>query len=387
MNMKKLIMVCLAVTALVAALELSNLLPPLAAAVLFLGAGCIVAYLLALGEQRRNSINELNFISQAEHSLTNCPPRLVLNRLQEAIKKGTGADKVYFSAQLPSAEAGVNDEWDEQMITTVDALVRERQAAFIWPNPDDSQLAALFDLSEVKELMALPVKNGDELMGVLYVGSDSPIRLDQKQDMVGRLTLCAANAIIRHRLYETEKAHATAIIKALINAIDTQQPFFAGHSERVAAAAILIAGRLNLTPEESQAIKYSALLHDAGKIRAGDGEQEKAGREHPLQGAALLPEDEFFTPIKEAILSHHERYDGQGYPQGLVRNDIPFLARIIAVADVYDALVRLCPEEERLNHARAVQTIKKATGTLFDPLVVVAFEEVAAEINAFYQNN
>jgi HD-GYP domain-containing protein (c-di-GMP phosphodiesterase class II) len=222
-------------------------------------------------------------------------------------------------------------------------------------------------------------------MGVLYIGSDSPIRLDQKQDMVGRLTLCAANAIIRHRLCETEEAHTTAVIKALINAVDAQQPFFAGHSERVAAAAVLIAGRLNLAPGEALALKYSALLHDAGKIRAGEGEQ--AGMEHPQQGAALLPEDEFFLPIKEAILSHHERYDGKGYPQGLIRNDIPFLARIITVADVYDALVRLCPEEERLTHARAVQTIKKATGTLFDPLVVVAFEEVAAEINAFYQNN
>jgi len=94
----------------------------------------------------------------------------------------------------------------------------------------------------------------------------------------------------------------------------------------------------------------------------------------------LIPAVGIFEQVREAVEYHHERYDGSGYPLGLSQTDIPFLARIIAVADVYDAVTRLCSEEERLDHQTALGVIKKATGTIFDPLVVVALEEVANEV-------
>lgn len=387
MNKKEMIMVCLAVTALIAALDISDLLPNLVTAFLLIGGGCTAAYLMALNEQRHKTISALNFIIKADNLLNaSTTQSTVLNRLQDLIMKLAGGAQIYFSPQMQSIETG-NGVLDRKLIAAIDALVMERKKTFIWPNPDQGEMASLFEHGNVTELMAVPLQHQEEVMGIIYVYSDLTLNLQQHQPIVERLALCAAHAINQLRSCQIERDHDGAIIKSIINSIDRQQPFFAGHSERVAFSAGLMAARLNLTPEEATALKYGALLHDVGKMVSENGQETAWGMEHPVRGAAILPEDEFFIPIKEGILSHHERYDGQGYPQGVKHNEIPFLARIIAVADMYDALVRLCPEEDRLSHEQAVQTIKKATGTLFDPLVVVAFEEAEEEINRFYQDN
>ena len=101
---------------------------------------------------------------------------------------------------------------------------------------------------------------------------------------------------------------------------------------------------------------------------------------HASLGQLLIPVTPSLAAIKSAIYHHHERYDGSGYPLGLKHTDIPLAARIIAVADMYDALTALAPDEDRCEHHQALQIIKKAIGTQFDPLVVVAFEEVAWQL-------
>lgn len=380
-------MVCLAVTALIAALSLSDLLPNLVTACLLIGGGCTVAYLMALNEQRHKTVSELNLIIKAEHFMNSCSSQsLVLNRFQEVIKNLTGGAEIYVSSQVLLKESG-NGGLDENLLAAIAAWIREDKKTFIWPDPNQREMASLFDHGNVTELMAVPLQHQEELMGIIYVYSNRKVDLHHHQPIVERLALCAAHAINQLRICQIERDHDWSLIKSVINSIDRQQPFFAGHSERVAFSASLMADRLNLTSEEATALKYGALLHDVGKMISEDGPKTVWGMEHPVRGAAILPDEEFFIPVKECLLSHHERYDGQGYPQSLRHNEIPFLARIIAVADMYDALVRLCPEEDRLSHEQAVQTIKKATGTLFDPLVVVAFEEAEEEINHFYQEN
>jgi HD-GYP domain-containing protein (c-di-GMP phosphodiesterase class II) len=92
-------------------------------------------------------------------------------------------------------------------------------------------------------------------------------------------------------------------------------------------------------------------------------------------GAIYVFQKERLALLK-GILYHHERYNGTGGPEGLAAMDIPFIARIIAVADIYDALTSLCPDEERLSPASALQVIKKSSGSMLDPLVVVALDEI-----------
>ena len=105
-------------------------------------------------------------------------------------------------------------------------------------------------------------------------------------------------------------------------------------------------------------------------------EGEKADyTDHPVLGAHLLPDTEEYRGIREAILYHHEHYDGSGYPEGLAYTDIPLAARIIAIADIYDTLTNLANEDERLSPEEAWNFVKRGVGTYFDPLVVVAWEE------------
>ncbi|MDD4637559.1 MAG: HD domain-containing protein, partial [Bacteroidales bacterium] len=145
-----------------------------------------------------------------------------------------------------------------------------------------------------------------------------------------------------------------------------------------------------LDEKEMKALRYAALLHDIGRFvnianeeieaaEASESEPPAKVDRHSIIAADSLPQEGIFQGIREGILCHHERYDGSGYPKGLARTEIPWNARIIAVADIYDAMTRLCPEEERLDHNSAIKEIKKAMGSLLDPLVVVVLEEMESE--------
>ncbi|HEX3011016.1 MAG TPA: HD domain-containing phosphohydrolase [Syntrophomonadaceae bacterium] len=393
MKTKNLIMVDLIVTALGAALALSNLLPFWVTALLLVAGGCVAAYYMALSEQGRKTIEEMNLLNRAERSLYSCVSQpLILNRLKDIAINWTGADEagfISYSPEYPDTETPESNKVSEQLRLVMADQGNNFEAIYWTPGSQNREMQSLLDTFNLKELMAIPLQQQDKRLGMLYMYSRSVIHLDRQKILLERLANGAAIALIRQQLLDSAGNHNKAIIESIIDANDGQQPLFAGHSKRVAASAALIGNKLSLSADETTALKYSALLHDIGKIKInedGAGKEDKSLMEHPVQGAAMLPQEDFFIPVKEAILSHHERYDGQGYPEGLKHNEIPFLARIIAVADIYDALVRLCPEEERLSHEQAVQTIKKATGTIFDPLVVVAFEEVEKEIKVSYAN-
>jgi HD-GYP domain-containing protein (c-di-GMP phosphodiesterase class II) len=226
-------------------------------------------------------------------------------------------------------------------------------------------------------------------MGFTYYLAINQKRIEQIKDLI--LLVEAGKRINNEQLVEKEKmlqTYRTTLI-SIARAVEKQENGFEGHAERVAAVSLLIGKKLGLQEHEINVLEYSALLHDIGKlavsaeISEGDndsGNEYYGLEQHPVLGGEFFPDNDFFTPIKEGILYHHERYNGTGYPEGLEKNEIPFSARIIAVADFYDALTRLCPEEERLNHYNAIRVVKKATGTLFDPLVVVAFGEVEEDI-------
>jgi len=126
-------------------------------------------------------------------------------------------------------------------------------------------------------------------------------------------------------------------------------------------------------------LSYAAMLHDIGKVvpKADFADEDgQTGQDHASLGAGLIPENDFWAEVKRAVRHHHERYDGSGFPAGLKHNQIPFLSRIIAVADVYDALTCIAAEDERLTHRQALEAIKHGTGMNFDPLVVVVLEEI-----------
>jgi len=171
-------------------------------------------------------------------------------------------------------------------------------------------------------------------------------------------------------------------IRALATAIDAKDPYTKGHSERVAKMALALAQELNLPEREIEKIEYTALLHDIGKIGVDerilgkdDGltdEEFKKIKEHTITGAKIIEPVDFLKDSYKAIYHHHERYDGDGYPDGLKEKDIPLSARIIAVADAYDAMGSDRPYRKKLSQGKIMKELTEQSGKQFDPEVVKA---------------
>ena len=175
-------------------------------------------------------------------------------------------------------------------------------------------------------------------------------------------------------------------IRALAEAIDAKDPYTKGHSERVAKTSVALAQELNLSDREIENIEYTALLHDIGKIGIEDrilgknssltNEEFNKIKEHPITGAKIIEPVDFLKNSYKAIYHHHEKYNGKGYPDGIKSEDIPILARIIAVADAYDAMGSDRPYRKKLNKDKILKELKDQSGKQFDPEVVKALISV-----------
>ncbi len=175
-------------------------------------------------------------------------------------------------------------------------------------------------------------------------------------------------------------------IRALAAAIDAKDPYTKGHSERVAKMSVTLAQELNLSGRELENIEYTALLHDIGKIGIADSILGKKGsltsqefdriKEHTAMGANIIEPVDFLKNSYWAIYHHHEKYNGKGYPDGLKSEDIPILARVIAVADAYDAMNSDRPYRKKLSKDKILNELKDQSGKQFDPEVVKALISV-----------
>jgi putative nucleotidyltransferase with HDIG domain len=173
------------------------------------------------------------------------------------------------------------------------------------------------------------------------------------------------------------------VLAALSQAIESRDPYTRGHSDRVSSIAEVIARRLGWKRSRLGALRVGALLHDIGKLNLDDAVLRKPGplderefdeiKRHPLAGARLIRSIEALRPALPYILFHHERWDGRGYPSGRSREQIPSGARIVAVADAFDAMISARPYRPPLTVDRALAELEEGAGKQFDPTVVRAF--------------
>jgi HD-GYP domain-containing protein (c-di-GMP phosphodiesterase class II) len=172
-------------------------------------------------------------------------------------------------------------------------------------------------------------------------------------------------------------------IFAFVRAIDARDPYTARHSEKVAAYAVELAQALGLSPAECERIRLAGLLHDVGKLALERSVLHKAGslsddewrqvRQHPGHSANIIGGVTHFAAFVPGARHHHERYDGHGYPDGLAGTEIPLDARVLAVADAYDAMTSHRSYRGALPHAEAIRRLEAGAGTQFDPVCVEAF--------------
>ena len=182
---------------------------------------------------------------------------------------------------------------------------------------------------------------------------------------------------------ERQKNDVRIILQSMntfISFIDAKDPYTRGHSRRVAMYAAEIAKRMHLSEDEVQNVYYAGLLHDAGKISVPDAVLNKPGKlteeerkqiqDHTVAGGKMLKQMTSLRGIRETALYHHERYDGNGYPEGLKGESIPLYARIVGVADSYDAMSSNRVYRRHLNKDEIIEEIQKGSGTQFDPNIV-----------------
>jgi putative nucleotidyltransferase with HDIG domain len=184
---------------------------------------------------------------------------------------------------------------------------------------------------------------------------------------------------------DTRAAYLGAI-RALAATLDARDPYTAGHSERVSALSVLIGRQMGLGATELDVLRLGALLHDIGKIGLTDAILRKPGpltaeeyaelKRHPAQGARILRQVPFLAPHIPIVELHHERPDGRGYPFGLRGDEIPVAARIVHVADAFDAITSARAYRPARGPAEAIAEIQRCSGTEFDPVSVEALEVV-----------
>jgi len=239
----------------------------------------------------------------------------------------------------------------------------------------------------LRSFLVLPLFIGKELSGIISLGYSEEPTLDQEDISQARqLADQVAVALSNTKLIDELNQFNWGTLTALARAIDAKSSWTAGHSEKVTKIALQIGEALGLSSEESEILNRGGLLHDIGKLGVSQEILDKPGKlnaeekalmqKHVLLGARILEPISAYKEIMPIVLEHHENDNGTGYPYGISGEDISLYARIIAVADRFEALTSNRPYRKALDQKSAVKFIKEKSGEEFDPRVAKAFLNV-----------
>jgi putative nucleotidyltransferase with HDIG domain len=249
---------------------------------------------------------------------------------------------------------------------------------------NDPFIAAIAPLAPGSRVLLLPLQHEGETTGLLALTFSADAVLTavdttHARRLADQITLALANTHLVDRLEQL----SWGTLAALARTIDANSPWTAGHSERVTQLSLLIGQELGLSTRDLDMLHRGGLLHDIGKIGIPPRLLEKPSRltaeeiaivqSHPGLGVRILAPISVFQDILPIVKHHHERFDGAGYPDRLAGMSIPHLARVVAVADVYDALVSKRPYRAGWSQESAVSYIRKHAGAHHDPTIVEAF--------------
>jgi len=245
--------------------------------------------------------------------------------------------------------------------------------------------------ANVKSALSVPLKVRDEVIGVLNVSKTARYHFTEVDlKLCNNLASLATQAIEKARLYgeikrSLEEMHASYLstVKSLSMAIEAKDPYTQGHVDRVTKYGMAIAMELDPELLDDDMFRFALVLHDVGKIAVPEDILTKAEaltrdewekmKIHPEAGARIISPVNFLAEAVKAVRYHQERFDGKGYPEGLRGEEIPLAARIIAVADAFDAMITDRPYRKAPGFDFAREEIVRHSGSQFDPQVVEAF--------------
>ena len=242
-----------------------------------------------------------------------------------------------------------------------------------------------------RSIVSYPLISKRVLLGHLNVVYDDRFKhiTPGQMHMISLLASQAASAMESSRLIHNLKRSYVQTIGALANAIEARDNYTAGHTDRVYYLAEILARKLGWNRRRMNQLKTGCRLHDIGKIGIPDSILNKPGRlddeerlimqQHPTRGAAILGQVPYLRPVIPYILCHHERFDGNGYPNGLKGKEIPIEGRLLAVVDTFDAITSDRPYRQGKTHEFALKELREHSGTQFDPDLVKLFHEAYEE--------
>lgn len=360
MQRKELLLSGFVLTAFLAALVLSGMLPAWAVAFILVGAGLLLTFLAALAMQnRQDAMDTQELLSLLVRLEKSASPEELMEQLLLGVRRMSAAEdcRILPTGQQPDGKRPMPVPHESGT---------ETDPAGTGDEPREHPPGVV-----------LPLRLAGEPAAALWLGGLPPSGQlsDWNRRRIETFIAAAERLWTRRKEEQSRQDYLKRLLLRAVTAHELRQDDFRGHGRRVAMIAVLLGRQLGLKDRELADLYYAALLHDIGRTY-----EEGADQGHPDRGADVFKGEDDYKTMAEAIRFHHERYDGSGFPQGLRATGIPFAARILAVADLYDGLTRLAPAEQRLPHEAACQAIRKATGSLFDPLVVVALQEAAQEI-------
>jgi len=248
---------------------------------------------------------------------------------------------------------------------------------------------------ERKSLICAPLIVREEIIGTISVvnKSDESQFNSDEMEMLSTIAAQAAISIKNATMYDEQQQTYLNTIQALVSAIEASDSYTKGHSERVTHYSLEIGRRMNLSADRMQILERAAILHDIGKIGVDLSLLHKEGiltpqdirnlQKHPAIGMRILEPIEFLQDVRVCIGQHHERFDGLGYPNQITKDEQLLEARILAVADAFDAMTSDRPYRKALSLDIATSELFDNAGTQFDPDIVVVFSQAIKEGNFF----
>ena len=321
-------------------------------------------------------------------------PRAYLEELANELRDLLAADAVVISLapQGGEAETIVAGELPlpaERIVSCVDAEKLARRGYQLAAINGSGAPAQNGDA--VVQAIYAPIARGERRLGVIAVLRGGAARKVSNIDVtrMGSIARTAATVLENFRLYDNLRNLFLGTVRALTQSIDAKDSYTCGHSERVAALARRLVVQMGGTSHQADRIYLCGLLHDIGKIGVPEFVLRKPGRlteeeyakvkGHPVVGATILGDIQELDDIMPGVLHHHERIDGRGYPDGMSGEQIPLYARVLAVADTFDAMTSARPYRKALSVQVAVEELKRCARAQFDPAVVEALLQMGPE--------
>lgn len=293
----------------------------------------------------------------------------------------------------PGASTGLSEDyWTKGPVTVEESgldrrvmegetvQIRDAQTDPLWQYPDAAEREGL------TSVLSLPLQTRDSTLGVMRIYAHQKRDFTEEEvDLLGTFASSAALAIENAELYEETQQGYFDTVRALTIAIEARDAATYSHSERVTELADELAEELGLSDQDREILRFGCILHDIGKIgieermldaRDSDEAENVFYQMHPLIGRSILKPVNFAKSFVPIVVHHHERWDGTGFPEGIEGEEIPYMARLVAVVDSYELAVNPTESPTPVRPREALRSVLRGSGTAFDPEIVSAFSRM-----------